>query len=69
MDGMVLPPGGGELSPGALNVTLEAAMSNHMSTSSFQLVVPPHSDVGAHVHTRGEEVFFVLEGQLDLLAF
>jgi oxalate decarboxylase/phosphoglucose isomerase-like protein (cupin superfamily) len=25
--------------------------------------------VGAHVHSRGEEVFLVLEGEIDLLAF
>ena len=37
--------------------------------SSFEVVVPPGFDVGAHVHTRSEELFFVLEGELDVLAF
>lgn len=37
--------------------------------SSFECVIGPGYDVGAHVHTRNEEVFFVLEGELDILAF
>ena len=68
MDGIVLPPGGGERLPG-INATLKAAMGAHVATSSFELVIAPGADVGAHVHARGEEVFFVLEGRLDVLAF
>jgi oxalate decarboxylase/phosphoglucose isomerase-like protein (cupin superfamily) len=37
--------------------------------SSFKVVVPPGFDVGAHVHTHSEELFYVLEGELDVLAF
>ena len=68
MDGIVLPPGGGERLPG-IDATLKAAMSEHVSTSSFELRIPPGTDVGAHVHARGEEVFYVIEGRLDVLAF
>jgi uncharacterized RmlC-like cupin family protein len=68
VDGIVLPPGGGEPIRG-MSATLKAAMGDHVSMSSFELVIPPGADVGAHVHARGEEVFFVLEGRLDVLAF
>ena len=68
VDGIVLPPGGGERLRG-INATLKAAMSDHASTSSFELVIPPGTDAGAHEHARGEEVFFVLEGRLDVFAF
>ncbi|MGA7922746.1 MAG: cupin domain-containing protein [Thermoplasmata archaeon] len=29
----------------------------------------PGFDVGAHFHTNGEELFYILEGELDLMAF
>lgn len=64
----MLPPGAGETIATA-GATLKAPMGPDTSTSSFEVVVGPGFDVGAHVHTRGEEVFFVLEGEIDLLAF
>jgi aryl-alcohol dehydrogenase-like predicted oxidoreductase/uncharacterized RmlC-like cupin family protein len=35
----------------------------------FELTVPSGFDVGAHCHDRGEELFYVLEGTVDLFAF
>ena len=32
-------------------------------------MIPPGYDVGAHVHTVGEELFYVVSGEVDLLAF
>lgn len=52
-----------------LDATLKAPMGPETSMSSFEVVIGPGFDVGAHLHTRGEEVFFVLEGEIDLLAF
>lgn len=37
--------------------------------STFEIEVPAGYDVGAHVHTTGQELFYVLSGTLDLLAF
>ncbi len=67
-EGVMLAAGGGEEITG-LDATLKAPMGPRTSTSSFEVVIGPGYDVGAHVHTRGEEVFFVLEGEVDLLAF
>ena len=40
------------------------------SWSMFEVVdIGPGFDVGAHLHRNAEELFYVLEGQLDLLAF
>ncbi len=70
MSGVVLPARAGErIVGGAIDATLKAAMGGAVGTSSFEMVVPAGYDVGAHRHREGEEVFFVLDGELDLLAF
>jgi mannose-6-phosphate isomerase-like protein (cupin superfamily) len=38
-------------------------------TSTFEVVIGPSFDVGAHVHDLGEEVFYVIDGELELFAF
>ena len=68
--GAMLPPGEGELiEGGGIHATLKSAMGENATTSTFEVLVPPGFDVGAHVHGTGEEGCFVLEGELDLLAF
>lgn len=68
--GLMLPSGGGErIRGGGLDVTLLSAMGPFANTSSFEVRVPAGYDVGVHVHTEGEELFLVLEGTLDVLAF
>lgn len=65
----MLPPGAGRLiQGGGLHATLKVP-GGVAATSTFEVVVPPGYDVGAHVHTKGEELFYVLSGTLDLLAF
>jgi mannose-6-phosphate isomerase-like protein (cupin superfamily) len=69
-DGVMLAPGGGRhILGGGVDARVLTTGAQGASTSSFISVVPPGYDVGAHVHGRGEEVFFVLEGRLDVLAF
>lgn len=69
----MLPPGAGRLiAGGALHAMLKVSggpRGDGAVCSTFEITVPPGYDVGAHVHTRGEELFYVLEGTLDLLAF
>ena len=69
----MLAPGAGRLiAGGALHATLKVSGGPRRDgavCSTFEIIVPPGYDVGAHVHTRGEELFYVLEGTLDLLAF
>jgi mannose-6-phosphate isomerase-like protein (cupin superfamily) len=70
MDGMMLPPGAGRLiSGGALHARLKVPGGATALTSTFEIIVPPGYDVGAHVHSKGEELFYVADGELDLLAF
>ena len=66
-DGLMLPPGQGR-SLGA-GITLKVGTEQAASASSFEIIVPPGYDVGAHVHARQEELFYILEGELDLFAF
>lgn len=67
---MMLSPGAGRrIRGGALDATLKVAGGRGAITSTFEIVVPPGYDVGAHVHTHGEELFYIVSGTLDILAF
>jgi mannose-6-phosphate isomerase-like protein (cupin superfamily) len=69
-DGIVRPPDTGTIVRTlGLNVTVKVTAQEATSASSFELLVNPGFDVGAHVHRRLEELFYVVEGELDLLAF
>lgn len=66
----MLPRGAGRrITGGGLDVTLKVGGANNAAASTFEVVVPAGFDVGAHVHTEGEELFYVLSGVLDILAF
>lgn len=68
-EGIMIEAGGGErISGKGLDVVLLAPMEPAM-TSSFVVGVQPGYDVGAHVHGSGEEIFYVLEGELEFLVF
>jgi uncharacterized RmlC-like cupin family protein len=70
MTELMLAPGGGRrIVGGALDATVKMTSDHPALTSSCEMVVPPGYDVGAHVHARGEEVVYIVEGELDLLAF
>jgi oxalate decarboxylase/phosphoglucose isomerase-like protein (cupin superfamily) len=66
---MVLPGRGRRLVTGAQEVTFKVTGRDSRVASSFEVVVPPGFDVGAHVHADSEELFYLLDGELDLLAF
>jgi mannose-6-phosphate isomerase-like protein (cupin superfamily) len=69
-EGLLVPPGAGRtVATPAQHVTFKVTGAHSRTASSFEVVVPPGFDVGAHVHTRSEELFYVLEGELDVLAF
>jgi len=67
-DGLVLPPGAGHRIQGA-GMTLKVGAVRSTNWSVFEADVPPGFDVGAHVHGEAEELFYILQGELDLLAF
>jgi oxalate decarboxylase/phosphoglucose isomerase-like protein (cupin superfamily) len=67
-DGVTLEPGAG-LPISAAGMTLKIGATQTPTWSAFEAVVPPGFDVGAHVHSAAEELFYVLDGELDLLAF
>lgn len=70
MTGLIVPPGEGrKIITKAQEVTFKATKAQGSSISVFEVVVPPGFDVGAHVHADSQEFFYVLEGQLQLLAF
>jgi uncharacterized RmlC-like cupin family protein len=68
VSGLVLPPGAG--SPiGSSGMTVKLGAEESRLWSVFEAVVAPGFDVGAHLHEEAEELFYVLDGELDLLAF
>ncbi|WP_020673234.1 cupin domain-containing protein [Amycolatopsis nigrescens] len=70
MDGLILLPGQGRtLVTKAQDITFKATHAAGSSVSIFEVVVPPGFDVGAHFHEQSEEFFYILDGELDLLAF
>jgi oxalate decarboxylase/phosphoglucose isomerase-like protein (cupin superfamily) len=67
-DGVTLAPGAGEPIRAA-GMTLKIGALQTPTWSAFEAIVAPGFDVGAHVHLAAEELFYVLDGELDLLAF
>lgn len=65
-DGLLLQPGAGRR---IQTMTLKVGADRTKMWSTFEADVAPGFDVGAHLHDQAEEVFYVLEGELDLLAF
>ena len=70
MSGVIVLPGQGrKLTTKAQEVTFKVTGAYGSFVSCFEVVVPPGFDVGAHIHSHAQEFFYVLEGELDLLAF
>ncbi|KOV70814.1 cupin [Streptomyces sp. MMG1121] len=53
----------------AQEVTFKATGAQGSSVSIFEVVVPPGFDTGAHFHQHSQEFFYILEGELELMAF
>ena len=70
MTGLIVPPGEGrKLITPMQEVTFKVTAADGSAISVFEVVVPPGFDVGAHSHLRSQELFYVLDGELELLAF
>ena len=67
-NGLVLQPGTGRVIRGA-GMTLKVGADQSTAWSAFEAEVTPGFDVGAHLHHNAEEFFYIIDGELDLLAF
>lgn len=68
--GIMLGPSEGQrIRGGGVDATVKVAMGEPAFASTFEVRVPPGYDVGAHVHAQGQEIFYVVKGHLDVLAF
>jgi oxalate decarboxylase/phosphoglucose isomerase-like protein (cupin superfamily) len=67
-DGLLLGPGAGHRIQTA-GMTVKLGAERSAGWSMFEADVAPGFDVGAHLHHAAEEVFYILDGELDLLAF
>lgn len=50
-------------------MTVKVGAERSARWSVFETDVAPGFDVGAHLHGEAEELFYILDGELDLLAF
>ncbi len=69
---MLAPQEGRLIAGGGLHASLKVGGgpdADGALASTFEITLPPGYDVGAHVHSIGEELFYVRTGTLDLLAF
>ncbi len=67
-DGLILSPGAGRMITGA-GMSLKVGAGQSTAWSVFEAEVAPGFDVRAHLHGNAEELFYILDGELDLLAF
>jgi mannose-6-phosphate isomerase-like protein (cupin superfamily) len=67
-DGQVLSAGEGRKIRTS-GMTLKLGADRSKKWSMFEAEVTPGFDVGAHLHREAEELFYILDGELDLLAF
>lgn len=66
-DGFNLEPGDGRRI--GSQVTLKVGEETTPNLLAVECRFPPGFDVGAHIHTTHEEVFYVLEGEVEMFAF
>ena len=70
MHGLYIAPGEGKrLVSAAHEVIFKVTGAHSRVASSFEVLVPPGFDVGAHLHHRSEELFYVVDGELEFVAF
>lgn len=66
-DGFVLAPGAGK--PIGHQLSLKVGEIHTPNLLAVECRFGPGFDVGAHIHAAHEEIFYVLEGELELFAF
>lgn len=54
---------------GAVHARVLVTHDHPAYASTFEVSIAPGFDVGAHVHTNGEEMFYVIDGEMDVLCF
>ncbi|WP_225730629.1 MULTISPECIES: cupin domain-containing protein [unclassified Nocardia] len=69
-DGLIIAADAGrKLATRAQEIVFKVTGADADFASTFEVTVPPGFDVGAHFHTRTEELFYILAGNPDMFAF
>lgn len=66
---MLAPDDGRLITGGAVHARLLVGHDHPAFASTFEMTIAPGFDVGAHLHTNGEEMFYVVAGEVDVLCF
>lgn len=69
LEALILEPKGGEtLSLRGNTVRLLSTAATSIGASTFEFLAQPGWDTGSHLHSRIEEQFYVLDGEMELRA-
>jgi uncharacterized cupin superfamily protein len=69
LEALILEPEGGEtLSLRGNTVRLLSTAATSVGASTFEFLAQPGWDTGSHLHSRIEEQFYVLDGEMELRA-
>lgn len=69
LEALILEPEGGEtLSLRGNTVRLLSTAATSIGASTFEFLAQPGWDTGSHLHSRIEEQFYVLDGEMELRA-
>ena len=69
LETVIYEPGSGEtLSLHASKVRVLTTAATSVGTATFEFIAAPGFDTGSHFHSRIEEQFFVIDGELEIRA-
>lgn len=66
---LMFAPGEGTPLAGRDDAVVTASLNDGAFATTIITTVAPGFDVGAHLHHQGQEMFYVIEGELDIVAF
>ena len=66
---MLGPEQGRIVTGGPVHARVLVAHDHPSYASTFEVIIAPGFDVGVHVHTNGEEMFYVIHGHIDVFCF
>ena len=69
MGSIVLPEEGRLLDGGPVKAMVKVVGGPTAAATTFELTIAPGFDVGAHIHLHDEELFYVVQGTVDMMAF
>lgn len=69
IEALMYEPGGGEmLTLGGTTLRVLSTATSSIGASTFEFIAKPGWDTGSHLHSKIEEQFYVIDGEMELRA-